>query len=128
MVLTLTDRSIDLLEEDPRWDGCAGGPDVGECVGLFVAGAADVAKLAAVEAALQEVVHVAVGDHVVVDRVALVHRLLDDEVGVSVYGEAGGTAGDGHLHAVDECLVLRFVVGGVLEVHAQDVAHLVSLR
>ena len=53
--------------------------------------------------------------------VAISHRLLDDEIGVPIDYEASGSACFVHADAMEERLVLYFVVGGVAEVDLKDI-------
>src|SRR4051812_28636082 len=103
----------DAFEEDAwrYWSSCRA--DVREFVSFCVVGSGDVVELATIEASFECVVELLVGHHVVGYCVAVSHRLLDDEVGVSINYEASGSACFGHAHTMEEWLVFCFVVGGV---------------
>src|ERR1041384_8106881 len=105
-----------------------GRTNVRELVSFCVVVPGDVVELATVEVSFEFVVELLVGRHVVSYCVAVSHRLLDDEVGVSVNYEASGSACFGHAHAMEECLVFCFVVGGVTEVDLEDIFQLCSFR
>ena len=77
--------------------------------------------LASVETSLQCVIELLISRHVVCDCIAVSHRLLDDEVGVTIDCEASGSACFGHAHAMEEFFVLCFVVGGLAEVDLKDI-------
>src|SRR4051812_72971 len=91
----------DALEENSWWYLSSSRANIREFVCLRVVCFGDVIELTVVEASLQCVVELLVSRHVVGDRIAIFHRLLDDEVGVAVNCEASGTARFGHAHAVE---------------------------
>lgn len=113
-----------MFDEHTWWHWGTSGANVGELVGLFVAFPSNMPKSIAVEVPFECVVERTVCDHVGAMSVALVHCLLDDEVGVTVHDEACGAAHLGHPHAVNECLVFGLVVG-CAELHPKDISHLV---
>ena len=100
--------------------------NVYQFVGLRIVCFGDIVELATVETSLHCAVELLIGRHVVCDCITVSHRLLDDKVGVTIDCEAGGAACFGHAHAMEQCLVLCFIVGGVAEVDLENVSEFCS--
>ena len=117
---------VDAFKEDAGWYWSSSRADVCEFVSFCVVCSGDIIELAAVKTSFERVVELLIVRHVVGYCIAVFHRLLDDEVGVSVDYEASGTACFGHTHAIEQCLVFGFVVGGVAKADLEDVFELGS--
>ena len=116
----------DAFEKNARWYWSSGRANVREFVSFCVVGSGDVVELTTVETSFEGVVELLVGRHVVGYCITVSHRLLDDEVGIPIDYEASGSARFVHAHAMEECLVFCFVVGGVTEVDLEDVFYICS--
>jgi hypothetical protein len=62
----------------------ARGADVCQGLSFFIASPDDVLQLAAFKFAFHQIIHLAVRDHVVIERIAQVHRLLYEEFRVLI--------------------------------------------
>jgi hypothetical protein len=97
--------------EDVRGNRCSPRGYFSQLVRSLVVAPSDVVELEPVELVFQASNFIAVGLHLRVAAVGVLHDLVDDELRVTVSVEASDPKLDGDPQSVDQSLVLSHIVG-----------------